>query len=98
MAVEPPVPCMPKARFLYFSTSAGACSPRTWLQSASSSSATRTARPDIGPWPISMCLERTVTVSSGAMRTKALGMKSVPSAGAGSRVTASPAARPDVGR
>jgi len=35
------------------------------------------------PWPISGCLEISVTVPSGAMRMKALGTKSVPGALAG---------------
>ena len=51
----------------------GACSARICDQSASSSSATSVARPVNGPWPNSMCLMSTVTVSSAPMRTNALG-------------------------
>ncbi|MNE71843.1 hypothetical protein D3C80_1677460 [compost metagenome] len=46
MAELPPVPWIgPKARLLYSAALAGAPSTRTWLQSASSSSASRVARP-----------------------------------------------------
>jgi hypothetical protein len=46
MAVEPPVPIMPpKAGLPYLALSAGECSKRIWLQSASISSATMVVRP-----------------------------------------------------
>src|SRR5258705_1169666 len=44
---------------------AGACSTRTFDQSASNSSAAMAARPAWLPWPNSMCLETTVTQPSG---------------------------------
>src|SRR3546814_14835657 len=53
------------------SSDLGACSARSWLQSASISSATRVARPVKVPWPNSMCLISTVTLLSGATRLKA---------------------------
>lgn len=50
---------------------------RIWLQAASSSSATRVARPVCDPWPISRCLAITVTVLSAPMWTKAFGARAV---------------------
>lgn len=63
------MPCVPPMLALpYTLAMAGACSTRTFAQSASSSSATMAARPAWFPWPNSMCLEMTVTVPSAAMR------------------------------
>src|SRR5258708_14616459 len=74
MAEEPPVPCIgPNARLLYSLASAGAYSVRTSDQSASSSSATSEARPVVLPWPISWCLQITVTRLSVPTRTNAFG-------------------------
>src|SRR3546814_8471893 len=69
------------------SSDLGACSARSWLQSASISSATRVARPVKVPWPNAMCLISTVTLLSGATRMKALGAKT-PSAAAVSAAAA----------
>jgi len=79
-AVEPPVSWIlpPIARLPYMGTCAGALSTRIWSQDASSSSATIAGSPVQTPWPASRCLEITVTVLSGAMRTN--GMTSGPAA------------------
>src|SRR6266480_426058 len=79
-AVEPPVSWIlpPIARLPYTGTCAGALSTRIWSQDASSSSATIAGSPVQTPWPASRCLEITVTVLSGAMRTN--GMTSGPAA------------------
>src|SRR5580765_5194628 len=63
---------MPNAVCAY-SGAAGACSTRTWLQSQPSSSATTIGMDVQTPWPISECLRRIVTLSSGAMRMNAFG-------------------------
>jgi len=73
IAVDPPVPCAPNSVLAYFVTSAGACSTRICSRLASSSSAMMVAKPVNGPWPNSICLQRIVTVLSGAMRMKAFG-------------------------
>ena len=79
-AVEPPVSWIlpPIARLPYMGTWAGALSTRICSQEASSSSATIAGSPVHTPWPASRCLEITVTVLSGAMRTN--GMMSGPAA------------------
>src|SRR5882724_4670694 len=71
--VEPPVPCTlpfgPKAELPYGGTFAGELSARIWLQEASSSSATTAGSPVQTPCPASTCLQITVTVLSGSIRT-----------------------------
>ena len=65
--VEPPVACMPNIGLLKASLT-GACSTRTVLQSASSSSATSIGMAVSTPWPISDEPTMTVTRLSGVMR------------------------------
>src|SRR5690349_9617105 len=82
---------MPNAVWAY-SGAAGACSTRTRLQSQPSSSATTIGMDVHTPWPISECLSRIVTLSSGAMRMNAFGDTGGFVAGAGSAANARRAA------
>ena len=77
----PPVNCMGMKGTLK-AGSAPAISTLTRAGFTSSSSATTIASPVYTPWPISALPMMTVTVSSGATRTKALGCRVLPVAAA----------------
>ena len=70
---EPSVSWLP-----YLTSSPGACTTRTLLQSASSSSATIIVTPVRTPWPISARWQVMVTIPSGAMATNTSGLSIQP--------------------
>ena len=77
----PPVPCMPNMGLVY-ALSAGANSIRILDQSASSSSASSIGSEVVTPCPISERSTITSTLSSGLMRSQALGVKGAAGAAA----------------
>ena len=70
---EPSVSWLPKR-----SSSPGACTTRTLLQSASSSSATIIGMPVRTPWPISARWQVMVTMPLAAMDTNTSGLSTAP--------------------